>query len=62
MKSKQKLPNNNERASQLFTPTERDTDEEAKICLNCKQPNCKGDCEYFEQEKRKLLKELINEK
>lgn len=47
--------------SKLYTPTERNESEDAKICLYCKQLTCKGECKYFRQEKRKL-KEVKNEK
>lgn len=51
-----------EAASQLFNPTDRHASEEAAICLNCKEPYCKGDCKHYKTEHKKLLKGGRNEK
>lgn len=33
--------------------------EVAAICIECKRPNCIGDCAYFHREARRIKKELI---
>lgn len=62
MMKAQLMIRNNEEISQLYTPTERHTSEEANICLNCNEYDCKGDCMRFRRERRKILKELKNDK
>ena len=51
-----KIPNNQERASSLYTPVQ--PNKKSQICLNCPMPKCKSNrCNRYVNELKKLREE-----